>query len=78
MDIKDEIKHIVVLMLENRSLDNVLGWLYAPDNRPQRNIPRENVPYFDGLVANSSHLWNSLTPENSGWQAFRLGHQGRH
>ena len=26
MDVKDKIKHIVVLMLENRSLDNVLGW----------------------------------------------------
>ncbi len=54
MDVKDKIKHIVVLMLENRSFDNVLGRLYAPDNRPQRNIPRENLPYFDGLVANSS------------------------
>jgi phospholipase C len=52
MDVKDKIKHIVVLMLENRSFDNVLGWLYAPDNRPQRNIPRENPPTFDGLVAN--------------------------
>ena len=70
MDVKDKIKHIVVLMLENRSLDNVLGWLYAPDNRPQRNIPRENVPYFDGLVANSSHLWNSLTPESPDGKPF--------
>ena len=23
-------EHIVVLMLENRSFDNVLGWLYDP------------------------------------------------
>ena len=27
----DKIEHIVVLMMENRSFDNVLGWLY-PDN----------------------------------------------
>jgi phospholipase C len=27
------IKHIVVLMMENRSFDNLLGWLYAPDNK---------------------------------------------
>jgi phospholipase C len=51
-DIRDDIKHIVVLMLENRSFDNLLGWLYAPGNRPQRNIPPENPPKFDGLVAN--------------------------
>jgi phospholipase C len=70
MEVKDEIKHIVVLMLENRSFDNVLGWLYAPDNRPQRNIPRENLPYFDGLVANSSHFWNSLTPESPDGKPF--------
>jgi phospholipase C len=52
MDVKEKIKHIVVLMLENRSFDNLLGWLYAPDNRPQRNIPPENLPTVDGLVAN--------------------------
>ena len=26
------IEHVVVLMLENRSFDNLLGWLYHPDN----------------------------------------------
>ncbi|HXI22966.1 MAG TPA: alkaline phosphatase family protein, partial [Pyrinomonadaceae bacterium] len=30
----DRIDHIVVLMMENRSFDNVLGWLYDPDNDP--------------------------------------------
>ena len=43
-----QIKHIVVLMLENRSFDNVLGWLYDPDNAP----PFDQVPAgqsFDGL-----------------------------
>jgi hypothetical protein len=29
IDIKDRIDHIVVVMLENRSFDNLLGWLYA-------------------------------------------------
>jgi phospholipase C len=28
----DQIKHIVVVVLENRSFDNMLGWLYDPDN----------------------------------------------
>ncbi|HSK70465.1 MAG TPA: alkaline phosphatase family protein [Pyrinomonadaceae bacterium] len=33
----DKIEHIVVLMMENRSFDNVLGWLYDPDNPPPFN-----------------------------------------
>src|SRR3954453_18482550 len=43
------IKHIVVLMLENRSFDNVLGWLYDPQNQP----PFDKVPpgqTFEGLA----------------------------
>lgn len=44
-----QVKKIVFLMLENRSLDNVLGWLYAgsaPDHVFPRNRPKE----YDGLV----------------------------
>jgi phospholipase C len=33
----DKIEHIVVLMMENRSFDNVLGWLY-PDNADYRGV----------------------------------------
>jgi hypothetical protein len=33
-----QIEHVVVLMLENRSLDSLLGWLYEKD-RPVHNIP---------------------------------------
>jgi phospholipase C len=33
----DKIEHIVVLMMENRSFDNVLGWLY-PDNPEFRGV----------------------------------------
>ena len=42
------IDHVVVLMLENRSFDNVLGWLYDPANP----APFDQVPAgqsFDGL-----------------------------
>jgi phospholipase C len=35
-----QINHIVVLMLENRSFDNILGWLYDDDNKP----PFDKVP----------------------------------
>lgn len=44
----NQINHIVVLMLENRSFDNVLGWLYDEDNKP----PFDKVPRgqkFEGL-----------------------------
>jgi phospholipase C len=35
--------HVVVLMGENRSFDNLLGWLYTPDNLPAGQT-------FDGLA----------------------------
>jgi phospholipase C len=42
------IKYIVYLMLENRSLDNVLGWLYENDS-PAHVHPPDSCPHFDGL-----------------------------
>jgi len=44
----ENIEHIVVLMFENRSFDNVLGWLYDSQNAP----PFNQVPSgqsFEGL-----------------------------
>ncbi|MFO7589705.1 MAG: alkaline phosphatase family protein, partial [Acidimicrobiia bacterium] len=42
------VEHVVVLMLENRSFDNVLGWLYDPANAPPFNaVPAGQS--FDGL-----------------------------
>ncbi len=43
----DRIDHVVVLMMENRSFDNLLGWLYQ-DAPPPRGQP------FDGL---SDDMW---------------------
>jgi phospholipase C len=49
-----DVKHVVVLMLENRSFDNLLGWLYEKEhNQPSRNIPESTPPTFAGLVANT-------------------------
>lgn len=44
------IKHIVVLMLENRSFDNLLGWLYENESPPRGQE-------FEGLHPG---LWNPL------------------
>jgi phospholipase C len=42
----DKIEHVVVLMLENRSFDNLLGWLYDPANDAPFNVV---PPDFEGL-----------------------------
>ena len=38
-----EIDHIVVLMLENRSFDHMLGYLYDETNKPPRGQPFEGL-----------------------------------
>jgi phospholipase C len=42
----DKVEHVVVLMLENRSFDNLLGWLYDPANEAPFNVV---PPDFEGL-----------------------------
>ena len=48
------IKHVVVLMLENRSFDNLLGWLYS-DEPPYHRAPEGQE--YEGLARD---LWNPL------------------
>src|SRR5919202_3526796 len=55
----DKIDHIVVLMMENRSFDNMLGWLYDPGNPP----PCDQVPNgqtFEGV--SGKNLSNPIPP----------------
>jgi len=48
----NEIEHVVVVMMENRSFDNLLGWLYDNTiNPPLYNLPDLGPPSFDGLEA---------------------------
>ncbi len=60
----DRIKHLVVVMMENRSFDNLLGFLYADlNNAPPFNIPAPSPggkTTFDGLVQPNptSDFWN--------------------
>ena len=50
----ENIEHLVVVMFENRSFDNLLGWLYDnKTNPPKFNIPPHTPPIFDGLTANT-------------------------
>jgi phospholipase C len=41
-----KIEHVVVVMFENRSFDNLLGWLYDPENEAPFNVV---PPDFEGL-----------------------------
>jgi phospholipase C len=60
----DRIKHLVVVMMENRSFDNLVGFLYAGQN----NLPPINIPAppaggqtsYDGLINPNptSPFWN--------------------
>ncbi len=56
------IKHVVVVMFENRSFDNVCGWLYrGPVGPPSVFIPAGSRAQYDGL---DSSLWN---PRNASY-----------
>ena len=44
------IEHLVVVCFENRSLDNLLGYLYKPGDLPARNIPDATPATYDGLA----------------------------
>lgn len=50
----DSFEHVVVLMLENRSFDNLLGYLYPADEPPGRR--------FDGLAGKD---WTNPIPGNA-------------
>ena len=53
------IKHIVYLMLENRSLDNVLGWLYSGEDQPINFIPKGIAcGSYDGLEKDTYYNTN--------------------
>jgi phospholipase C len=52
MAILPQIKHIIVVMLENRSFDNICGWLYKPGvapAQPSQFLPAGTSSEFDGL-----------------------------
>src|SRR5260370_39766786 len=65
----NRIKHVVVVMMENRSFDSLLGFLYADvNNRPPINIPAASPggqTRFDGLVdaGPGSPFWKPSNPK---------------
>ncbi len=49
------ITNIIVVMLENRSYDNVLGWLYNPSNQPPYNQAPAGQLYLNGLKGDETN-----------------------
>lgn len=59
----ENIEHLVVVMFENRSFDNLLGWLYDNEaNPPKFNIPPQNPPTFNGLTVDT--YFNLIDPNS--------------
>jgi phospholipase C len=56
------IKHVIVVMLENRSFDNICGWLYQPGTTPQPSqyLPESSPKEYDGL---KSSLFNPVNSQ---------------
>ena len=58
-----QIAHVVVVMMENRSFDNLAGWLYRDaHNHPPRNIPTTAEPTYKGLEVN--RYWNPVRKQD--------------
>ena len=49
------ITNIIVVMLENRSYDNVLGWLYNPSNKPPYDKAPPDQADLNGLTGNETN-----------------------
>jgi phospholipase C len=61
MAILPQIKHVIVVMLENRSFDNICGWLYKPGmkSQPSQFLPPSSAKEYDGL---KSSYFNPANP----------------
>lgn len=55
MSSSPNITNIIVVMLENRSYDNVLGWLYNSSNAPPYNQPPPGQVNLNGLTGKESN-----------------------
>jgi phospholipase C len=62
-----QIDHVVVLMMENRSLDNLLGWIYPSGATPAQVLPAGSSPSYDGL---NSAFSNSDPSVNNGQPVY--------
>jgi phospholipase C len=76
---QSKIKHVIYLMLENRSFDTVLGQIYGTNNKPPHHVPalrpRERVFYGlpeDAWVPDNAAFYTKTT----GWKQLFLKKNG--
>ncbi len=69
--LRDRIEHIVVLMLENRGFDSVMGWLYTDEvDAPVHHVPplKTGEPRFHGIIGNTATDLANPVVKSSGKQ----------
>ncbi|MGH9639073.1 MAG: hypothetical protein ACRD3Y_03355, partial [Bryobacteraceae bacterium] len=54
----EHVQHVVVLMLENRSLDHLCGFLYYGEQRPKHFLPSHSRHEFNGMPPSFSNPSN--------------------
>ena len=71
-----KIKNIVVLMLENRSFDNLLGWLYdgeeIPNGQEFEGLNYDHWNPLDNIDANGTPFIEKITARKNG-ETYKLG-----
>lgn len=73
---RDKIEHVVYYMLESRSFDNVLGWLYARGQQDGLNWIGANTDGFRGLDKSMSNpLPDGQTAHVSQYMAGQLSNE---
>jgi phospholipase C len=74
MAILPQIKHVVVVMLENRSFDNICGWLYKAGTKPQPSqfLPPSSAKEYDGLKLSYFNPANPLYFKGQSANAVRI------
>jgi len=72
MAILSQIKHIIVVMLENRSFDDICGWLYEPGTTPQPSqfLPASSPQQYDGLKSSYFNPVSDLYFKNQSTETY--------
>ena len=61
MPTMSQIETVVMLMLENRSLDTMLGWLYEDGKKPHYVFPHDSSPLFNGIHKGAGNRRGTVT-----------------
>jgi phospholipase C len=75
-DCLPEVRHIVVLMMENHSFDNYFGVLGRGDGLPtdENGAVRVSNPTSDGMAVAAGHLSSTVQPVGSPTQSWEATH----